>query len=162
MLDERDLAILELLQTDARRSNAEIARRLGIAPSAVLERIRKLERRGVLRGYAARIDAAAVGQGLLAFLFVQADEGPGGDDLGQILASIPEVLEVHHVAGEDCYLVKLRCASTEALGQLLKERIGALPEVRRTRTTVVLGTIKESLELRLPEAPREERRDDRD
>lgn len=162
MLDERDLTILELLQTDARRSNAEIARRLGIAPSAVLERIRKLERRGVLRGYTARIDAAAVGRGLLAFLFVQADEGPGADDLGQILAAIPEVLEVHHVAGEDCYLVKLRCGSTEALGQLLKERIGALPEVRRTRTTVVLGTIKESLEIRLPDPAEGGRDDDRD
>lgn len=155
MLDDRDLQILALLQADARTSNARIARRLGIAPSAVLERIRKLERRGVLLGYSARVDPRAVGRDLLAFVFVQADEGPGGDDLGRTLAGIPEVLEVHHVAGEDCYLLKLRCASPEALGLLLKERLGPLPEVRRTRTTVVLGTIKESFDVELPRAGEE-------
>ncbi|KAB2964452.1 MAG: Lrp/AsnC family transcriptional regulator [Thermoanaerobaculia bacterium] len=150
MLDERDLQILDLLQRDARTSNAELGRTLGIAPSAVLERIRKLERRGVIRGYAARLDPALVGSGLLAYIFVQADEQPGGDDLGERLAGLHEVQEVHHVAGEDCYLVKVRCASTEELGRLLKERVGVLPEVRRTRTTVVLGTIRESGDVPLP------------
>ena len=161
MLDDRDLQILALLQADARTSNAEIARRLGIAPSAVLERIRKLERRGVLLGYSARVDPRAIGRELLAFVFVQADESPGGEDLGRILAAIPEVLEVHHVAGEDCYLLKLRCASPEALGRLLKEKLGSLPEVRRTRSTVVLGTIKESCRVALPEVA-ETRSDDGD
>lgn len=152
MLDERDLHILTLLQSDARISNAEIGRAVGLAPSAVLERIRKLERRGVVRGYSARLDPAALGCGLLAFVFVQADERPGQTDLGEELAALPEALEVHHIAGEDCYLVKLRCPSTDALGRLLKERITMLPQVRRTRTTVVLGTVREGWDLAIPAA----------
>jgi Lrp/AsnC family leucine-responsive transcriptional regulator len=149
MLDERDLQILSILQSDARTSNAEIGRRLGIAPSAILERIRKLERRGVISGYSARIDPRAVGRGLLAYVFVQAGEGPGGSTLGRRLAELPEVMEVHHVAGEDCYLIKIRCSSPEELGLTLRERLGQLPDVLRTRSTVVLGTVKESLELDL-------------
>lgn len=152
MLDDRDLHILTLLQSDARISNAEIGRAVGLAPSAVLERIRKLERRGVVRGYSARLDPAALGCGLLAFVFVQADERPGQTDLGEELAALPEALEVHHIAGEDCYLVKLRCPSTDALGRLLKERITMLPQVRRTRTTVVLGTVREGWDLSIPAA----------
>ena len=155
MLDDRDLQILDLLQRDARISNAQLGRTLGMAPSAVLERIRKLVRRGVIQGYAARLDPAQIERGLLAFIFVQADEAPGGEDLGVQLARIPGVQEVHHVAGEDCYLVKVRCASTEMLGRLLKEYVSPLPEVRRTRTTVVLGTVRESWELPLPPAGEE-------
>lgn len=150
MMDERDLQILTLLQQDARTSNAEIARRLGVAPSAVLERIRKLERRGIVRGYTARLDARALGHHLLAFVFVQADEQPGGEGLGVRLSALPEVQEVHHIAGEDCYLVKVRCASPEALGRLLREGFGTFREVRRTRTTVVLETIKEGCEVPIP------------
>jgi Lrp/AsnC family leucine-responsive transcriptional regulator len=155
MLDDRDLQILTLLQGDARISNAEIGRAVALAPSAVLERIRKLERRGIVRGYAARLDPAALGRGLLAFVFVQADERPGQADLGEELAALPEALEVHHIAGEDCYLVKVRCSSTDALGRLLKERITLLPQVRRTRTTVVLGTVREGWELPIPAAAEE-------
>jgi Lrp/AsnC family leucine-responsive transcriptional regulator len=155
MLDDRDLQILSLLQADGRRSHSEIARALGIAPSAVLERVRKLERRGVIRGYTARLDPASLDQSQLAFVFVQAEERAGGGDLGVQLADMPGVQEVHHIAGEDCYLVKVRCASTEALGRLLKQHVGAHPEVRRTRTTVALGTIKESSALRIPEPPSE-------
>ena len=152
MLDARDLQILSILQADARSSNAEIGRALGIAPSAVLERVRKLERRGVITGYTARVSPAALGQNLLAFVFVQVEEPPGADRIGDTIGAIPEVQEVHHVAGEDCYLVKVRCASPEALGLLLRERFGAHKEVTRTRSTIVLGTLKESSALVVPEA----------
>jgi Lrp/AsnC family leucine-responsive transcriptional regulator len=64
-----------------------------------------------------------------------------------LLARIPEAQEVHHVAGEDCYLVKVRVADTESLGTLLRERIGAIKSVRTTRTTIVLGTVKETYRL---------------
>ena len=154
-MDARDTQILSILQRDARTSNAEIGRELGIAPSGVLERLRKLERRGVLRGYTARIDPEAVGVGLLAYVFVQADDRAGEENSGAQLARLPEVQEVHHIAGEDCYLVKVRCGSTAALGRLLQEKFGAIPSVRRTRTTIVLGTLKESWELPLPELDRE-------
>lgn len=123
-------------------SNAEIARQVAMAPSAVLERVRKLEERGLIRGYHARLDARRLGEGLLAFVFVRGDEPLGALTLGEKLSGLPHVLEVHHVAGEDCYLVKTRVRDTEALGALLL-KFGALPEVRGTRTTVVLGTLKE-------------------
>jgi Lrp/AsnC family leucine-responsive transcriptional regulator len=154
-MDTKDLQILSILQRDARASNAEIARELGVAPSGVLERMRKLERRGVVQGYAARIDPTAVGLGLLAYVFVQVDDRAADENSGALLARLPEVQEVHHIAGEDCYLVKVRCASTAALGRLLQEKVGAIASVRRTRTTIVLGTLKESWDLPLPEPDRE-------
>jgi len=146
-MDDIDLRILTNLQQDGRVSNAEIGRRVGLAPSAVLERIRRLERDGVIRGYRTRLDPATLGRGTLAFVFVQAESRPFDRSVADRLAELPEVLEVHEIAGEDCLLVKLRCASTEELGRILRERIGALPEVRRTRTTIALATIKETGEI---------------
>lgn len=142
--DAIDRQILAILQENARIPNAEIARRVGMAPSAVLERVRKLEERGVIEGYAARLSPRALGWGLVAYIFVRADEPLGQEEVGRVMADLPEVQEVHHVAGEDCYLVKVRTADPESLGRLLRERFGAIPSVRSTRTTVVLETVKES------------------
>jgi Lrp/AsnC family leucine-responsive transcriptional regulator len=144
MIDEIDKNILTIMQSNARTSNAEIARRVGMAPSGILERIRKLESRGVIRGYEARLDPKQVGARLLAFVFVRAEERVGDAHAGDLLAQIPEVQEVHHVAGEDCYLVKVRAEGTEALGRLLRESFGAIENVRATRTTIVLDTVKET------------------
>ncbi len=151
-MDEKDLQILSILQIDARAGNAEISRRVGLAASAVHERIRKLEQRGVLRGFHARLDPEAMGRGLLAFISVQVDDRGTEVTTGAQLARLPQVQEVHHIAGEDCYLLKVRCASTADLGRFLQEEIGAFPAVRRTRTTIALGTVKESLELPIPGA----------
>jgi Lrp/AsnC family leucine-responsive transcriptional regulator len=160
MIDEIDGKILKILQENARTPNAEIARQLGMAPSAILERIRKLEARGTLRGYEARVDPEAVGLNLLAFVLVRASELPGKAVTGRHLAEIPEVLEVHHIAGEDCYMVKVRTRGTAALGRLLQQRFGAIPSVTSTRTTIVLGTVKETallpLETRSAAAEQEE------
>jgi len=149
MIDEMDTAISMILQENARTSNAEVARQVGLAPSAVFERIRRLEEKGVLRGFHASVDAHAAGLPLLAFVFVRSNERAGGVSTAEKMARIPEVLEVHHVAGEDCFLVKLRVADTEALGKLLRERIGAIATVTSTRTTIVLETVKESMALPL-------------
>jgi Lrp/AsnC family leucine-responsive transcriptional regulator len=149
MLDATDRTILELLQANARISNAEIARQLDMAPSAILDRIRKLEQRGVIQGYMARINPLAVGLGLTAFINVSTEERIGSGAIGLALSRQPEVLEVHHVAGEDCYLLKVRVADTEALSRLLRERFGRLKGVRGTRTTIVLSTVKEAAELPL-------------
>jgi Lrp/AsnC family leucine-responsive transcriptional regulator len=150
VLDPTDFAILTLLQANARISNADVARRLGMAPSAILDRIRKLEQRGVVQGYTARIDPTQVGLGLTAFILVRTEEPVGLGTIGQALARIPEVLEVHHVAGEDCYLVKVRVADTAGLSRLLHERFGRLKGVRNTRSTIVLSTVKEGAALPLP------------
>jgi Lrp/AsnC family leucine-responsive transcriptional regulator len=136
-----------MLQEDARVSNAEIARQVSLAPSAVLERIRKLEDRGVIRGYTAAIDPKEVGFGLTAFVFVRTDECGDGTDL--MLADIPEVLEIHDVAGEDSYLLKVRAETTEDLARMLRETLKSIPSVVSTRTTVVLQTVKETTALPL-------------
>lgn len=150
MIDDTDRRILDLLQDNARTPNAEIARQLGMAPSAILERIRKLEERGVIEGYLARVNPEAYGLTLSAFVFVRADENAGAVATAQRLAEIPEVQEVHHVAGEDCFLVKVRTTGTRALGGLLRERFGAIETIRSTRSTIVLETIKESCRVEAP------------
>ena len=142
MIDGTDEQILTILQSDARISNAEIARQIGLAPSAVLERIRKLEDRGIIRGYRTDIDPRAVEFGLTVFVTVKTSEC--GSDAEEALAKIPEVLEVHDVAGEDCFLLKIRTKDTDALGRLLREKIKPIPTVSATRTTVVLQTFKET------------------
>src|SRR5918997_284342 len=139
-----DLRILEILQNNARETQADIARAVGLAPSAVLERIRKLEARGVVQGYSARIDPRAVDRSTLAFVAVRGDDLVGTDSVARALADLPEVLEVHHVAGEDCYLVKVRAKDPEHLGQLLRTRFARIPSVRSTRTTIVLESVKET------------------
>lgn len=147
MIDNIDRTIMMILQRDARTSNADIARQVGMAPSAILERIRKLEARGLILGYEARLNPRPLDLGLLAFIFVRVEERLNTTAAGELLASFPEVQEVHHIAGEDCYLVKVRIANTESLGRLLRERFGAVPTIRSTRTTVVLSTLKESAAL---------------
>jgi Lrp/AsnC family leucine-responsive transcriptional regulator len=110
----------------------------------VLERVRKLEERGVLRGYEARVDPESLGLGLVAFVAVRGDDRLASDEMGRRLSELPEVQEVHHIAGEDCYLVKVRTPGTAELGRFLRDRLGAIPTVRSTRTTIVLGTLKET------------------
>jgi Lrp/AsnC family leucine-responsive transcriptional regulator len=147
IIDPVDLRILEILQNNARETQADIARAVGLAPSAVLERIRKLEARGVIRGYTTSIDPRALDQSTLAFVSVRGDDLPGTDNVARALADLPEVLEVHHVAGEDCYLVKVRAKDPEHLGRLLRTRFARIPSVRSTRTTMVLETVKETSRL---------------
>jgi Lrp/AsnC family leucine-responsive transcriptional regulator len=144
MIDEIDRKILTILQQNARISNAEIARQIEMAPSAVLERIRRLESRGVIQGYEARINPEAVGLGLLAFVFVASSDMSAEMKTATVLAQIPEVQEVHHIAGEDCFVLKVRVPDARSLGRLLRERISSIGTVRSTRTTVVLETVRES------------------
>ena len=154
MIDETDAKILTILQQNARTSNAEIARQVDMAPSAVLERIRRLESRGVIQGYEVRISPEALGLGLLAFIFVRSSDMTAEMRTSEVLAGIPEVQEVHHIAGEDCFVLKVRVPDAKSLGRLLRERISVIPTVHSTRTTVVLETLHESsrLPLSTPEA----------
>src|ERR1044072_7609252 len=152
VLDNTDLQILERMQDNARVSNADLARELNMAPSAVLERVKKLEQKNVITRYSARINPTAVQQKLLAFIFIRSSEGfTCNSQTAKSLAQIPEIQEVHHIAGEDCYLVKVRTADPEHLGKLLREKFGAVPPVRSTRTTIVLDTIKEDAPMPPPE-----------
>jgi Lrp/AsnC family transcriptional regulator, leucine-responsive regulatory protein len=155
MIDATDREILRILQQNGRISNAEIARQVGMAPSAILERIRKLEARKVIQGYEARIDPAALGLDLLAFIFVRSSGLRGELQTAEQLAQIEEVQEVHHIAGEDCFLVKVRVRDARSLGRLLRERIAAAGGVISTRTTIVLETQHETTRLPIAPAPDE-------
>jgi Lrp/AsnC family leucine-responsive transcriptional regulator len=152
MIDELDTKILNIIQKNARIPNAEIARQVDMAPSAVLERIRKLEERGIIVGYETRINAEALGLGLAAFIFVRTDDQVGGLATAKQIAKIPEVQEVHDVAGEDCYVVKVRVRDTQHLMKIMREHLGKMKSIRSTRTTIVLETIKESGKLLIPES----------
>lgn len=148
-LDDIDRAILDLLQEDARIANAEIARRVDLAPSAIFQRIRKLEEKGVIRGYHARLDPKVLGHGLMAFVMLRTGEGARGPEVRRKLAAIPEIVEVHRVVGEDCFFTKVRVADTDALGRLLDDEIQSISEVASTRTTIVVQTEKETFALPL-------------
>jgi Lrp/AsnC family transcriptional regulator, leucine-responsive regulatory protein len=150
MIDETDRQILTILQDNGRTNNADVARQVGMAASGTLERIRKLEKRGVIQRYEARIDPVQLGLRLLAFVFVKTNQTFNDDTTADRLVAIPEVQEVHHVAGEDCYLVKVRAADPQALGKLLRETFAEIPSIVSTRSTIVLETLKESSQLPLP------------
>jgi Lrp/AsnC family leucine-responsive transcriptional regulator len=149
MIDDIDRAILTILQENARTSNAEIARQVGLAPSAIFQRIRKLEDSGIIQGYSAYLNPRALGFGLVAYVMIQTGEHAHAVDTTARLSAIPEVQEVHRVVGEDCFFVKVRVRDTDALGQLLDEHIQRIPSVASTRTTIVLRTGKESAKLPL-------------
>lgn len=154
-LDAIDRRLLDILQKDGRTSNADLARAVKMAPSAVFERVRRLERDGVIRGYGAQLCPRALECSLLAFVLVRTDERTGENIAGAELARVPEVLEVHHVAGQDSYLAKVRVRDPESLGRLLRERFGAIPGVRSTMSTIALETLKEHWSLPLEPLPSE-------
>ena len=147
IIDSIDYHILTFLRDDARMSNAEIARKIGMAPSAILERIRKLESRGIIVGYRARINPAALGLSFLCYIRIKAEEAVDSMEVGEKLAGFPEVQEVHYTAGEDGYLLKVRTASAEELGKFLRDKVGSISQITSTQTTVVLTTVKETAEL---------------
>lgn len=149
-LDQVDREILGLLQQNARISNADIARELSMAPSAVLERVKKLEQKNTILQYTTRLNPSALHQNLLAYVFIKASDGIGCNDTASALAAIPEVQEVHHVAGEDCYLVKVRTFDSASLMELMRNSIGKIPNILSTRTTIVLETVKEQQQLVIP------------
>lgn len=149
-MDETDVEILKILQEDARTANAEIARRVKMAPSGVLERVRKLEERGVIRGYSAQLDPAALERRLLAFVFVTTEPSLRDEDVVGALVELPEVLEIHDVAGEHGYLLKIRVADTDAMHSFLRERLARVKRVTSSRTILVLKSWKETSALPIP------------
>jgi Lrp/AsnC family leucine-responsive transcriptional regulator len=151
VLDNTDLQILERMQANARVSNADLARELNMAPSAVLERVKKLEQKKVINGYTTQINPAAIQQKLLAFIFIRSSEGfTCSSNTAQALAAIPEVQEVHHIAGEDCFLIKVRTADSASLMNLMRNSMQKIPNIASTKTTIVLETVKEQQQLVIP------------
>jgi Lrp/AsnC family leucine-responsive transcriptional regulator len=154
-LDRIDNHILSLLRQDGRMSHAAIAKQVGLSGPAVHERVRKLEQAGVIAGYTAVIDPEMVGLPHVAFCQVTLSEGSEFAMDEPIVARIceePGVLEFHRIAGEDCYLIKIRTSTSKELEQVLR-RVRAIRGVARTRTTIVLSTEHEQPSVDLPEFP---------
>ena len=151
-LDRIDRQILRFLRQDGRMSLASIAKEVGLSGPAVHERVRKLEQNGVIAGYSVIIEPEALDRSHVAFVLVTLSEGDEFAADEPIVARIceePDVLEFHRVAGQDCYLIKIRCATNKEMEQLLR-RIRSIRGVARTRTTIVLSTELEKPTIEVP------------
>jgi Lrp/AsnC family leucine-responsive transcriptional regulator len=142
-MDELDYRIVDLLQRDGRATQLEISRTVGMSQPAVAERIRKLEERGVITGYTARVDATKLGKDITAFIGVSIEHPKYFDGFARKVLAMPEVLEAHRVAGQDSYILKVRTSNTKTLDTLLVETLRTISGVTRTHTTIVLTSIKE-------------------
>lgn len=139
-MDATDLRILALLAGNARMTFSELAEQISLSGPSTADRVRRLEERGAIRGYAAVIDPDSLGLGLTAFIAVTLG-GPGArDGFLDGITQLSQVVECHHVAGDDDYLLKVHVAGTRGLEEFISDRIKALPGIERTRTTVVLST----------------------
>ena len=142
-LDDRDRHILALVQRDAKMSQAEIARRVGLSAAAVNERLKKLESAGVIRRFAALVDARAVGAPITAFIEVFIEHPRLEPGFIERVLKMDQVQECHHITGEFSLLLKVRVADMGALQRILIEQINACEGVRQTRTVMALSTLKE-------------------
>jgi Lrp/AsnC family leucine-responsive transcriptional regulator len=151
MIDEIDRQILLLLQDDARLSNAALAEQVGLTASTVYERVKKLERKGIIKGYAAIVDAEAIGKPIMAFIRLTVGVAVEGyleskNNVMNFCLAEPDVLECHGVAGEDCYILKVRATSPKDLEQLV-DRIRCQAPISRSVTSIVMSTFKENSKL---------------
>jgi Lrp/AsnC family leucine-responsive transcriptional regulator len=146
-VDVTDLRILQILQRDARATQQEIARRVRLSQPSVADRIHKLEARGVIQTYIAKLDPAQLGKDITAFIGVGISHPKYFEQFGKRILALPDVLECHRVAGADSYLLKIRTENTRSLDRLLVEEIRSIPGVYRTETTLVLSSIKEDVAL---------------
>lgn len=144
--DSVDLQLLKLLQEDCKIPLAKLGEAVGMSAPSVMERIRKLEAAGVIKGYKALIDARRVGLDITAFIGVNINYPKAIDEFERSVAQIPSVLECHHVTGAHTMLLKIRTENTASLEKLISE-IRATPGVDRTETMIVLSTQTERTEL---------------
>jgi Lrp/AsnC family leucine-responsive transcriptional regulator len=144
-LDAVDRKILRLLATDGRASYQAIADEVGLSRPAVMERVKRLEEGGFISGYVARIDRAKAGFPVTAFVAVRYANSDyvGEEPQMRHMEQHPGVLECHHVAGEDCYILKVAAPDLERLQDVLRDLRGASQTPMSTRTTIVLGTVFE-------------------
>jgi Lrp/AsnC family transcriptional regulator, leucine-responsive regulatory protein len=147
MLDPIDSKALAALLADARTSWAELGAALGLSAPAAAERVRKLQERGLVRGFSAVLDPEAAGFPVLAFVAVTLARQDARRRFVEAVRAHPLIQECHHVAGDDDFLLKVRARSLAELDALLSEELKGRLGIARTRTTIVLGTAKETAHL---------------
>ena len=143
-MDNTDNRILNLLRNNARMPNVALARELNMAPSAVLERVRKLEESGVIQGYVTRIDSRKLNRNMQILIDLDTDENIGESSVGLELAKMPEIVEILETCGERYYRLKVVVRDTDELADLMY-RIGKIPLVRKSYSHLILNTIKNDL-----------------
>jgi Lrp/AsnC family leucine-responsive transcriptional regulator len=147
IVDKFDLAILRVLQEDARASLQDISKRVGLSPTPCWTRIKRMESEGVIQGYTVRIDPAAIGY--TETVIVQVTLGSHTDEtlfeFGKALEQIPEVLEAYLVSGDYDYYIRIAVKDTRDYERLLRERLYRIPGIRHSKSSFVLRTLKESL-----------------
>lgn len=148
-MDQTNLKILRILQKKARIPNVEVSRLINLAPSAVLERIRKMEKQGIIDGYEVRLNPERFGYSLVSFIQLRLRPEANRQQVADLLTARPEILEVHFITGEDCFLVKTRTSGTDHLNALLQELAASITGLRDTKTFVVLSTHKETAQIPL-------------
>lgn len=157
MLDPLDLKILAILQSHGRSHLAEIAKEVELSSPAVMERVKKLESHGIIKGYQAVLDAKKVGKDITAFIGVSISHQRYIDEFASRMVRQHDVLECHHVTGDESFILKVRTANTDSLERLLGE-IRSVEGVTQTVTKLVLSTPKESQKLEFGEELTEESR----
>ncbi len=138
-LDELDLRLLDALQRNARSTFAELGAVVGLKAPAVHDRVKRLEGRGFVRGYAAQLDGRLLGLELIALVSCFTTPDCNYDEFTHTLAELPEVSEVHSVAGEESFVLKVMTRSTAHLDELLS-RLKSVKGMARTKTTIVLSS----------------------
>ena len=141
-LDDIDQRILEMLQTDCKVALAKIGEQVGLSAPSIVERVRKLENEGFIKGYHARLDARRLGLDVTAFISVWTKQARAIKEFGKHLQDFGDVLECHHVTGGPSLLLKVKTRNTDTLERLISA-LRSLPAVERTETSVVLSTLVE-------------------
>jgi len=149
-MDNTDKKILSLMQENGRISNAEIARTIGLAPSAIHERIKKLESRDLIVKYRTVVDRERLGYKLLAYVFISTDESALEMDIANRISEFPEVLEMHIIAGEHGFLAKMVFEDARTMSVSLREKFNAIGAKVRTHSIIVLETLKEDSMIPIP------------
>jgi Lrp/AsnC family transcriptional regulator, leucine-responsive regulatory protein len=152
-LDEIDSKVIQHLMAQGRITWAELASILDLSAPATADRVRRLEERQVITGYAALVNAEAIGYPLTALIAITLEKPKHRAPFLQKVQQLAEVQECHHVTGDDDYWLKVRCQSTRDLERLISDELKALPGILRTRTTIVLSTVKETPALPVKSLP---------
>lgn len=145
MIDALDSKIISRLVRQGRITWSELAGLLKLSAPSTAERVKRLEEKGVIKGYSARLDYAALGFGLTAFVAVTLGHPKHRTGFLKHVEAASEIEECHHIAGDDDYLLKVRCRTTQHLDAFLNESLKIIPGVLRTRTTIVLASPKETV-----------------
>ncbi|MBE9077940.1 Lrp/AsnC family transcriptional regulator [Romeria aff. gracilis LEGE 07310] len=149
VLDSLDLKIIQALSQQGRATWSELAERFEVSSPAIADRVRRLEKRGILQGYTIRLDAPQLGYDLTAFISVSLEKTEHRPAFLAYVESTAEIQECHHVTGSGDYLLKVRCRNTAQLEQIISHGLKGQASVGQTHTAIVLSTAKETLNLPL-------------